>query len=368
MQFPISDTAAITFSAALYRALAAGEPVEAAVAEGRTAVYLQDPESLEWATPALYLRTAPGGLLEGLISDAPPAAGILSRIRDVSGLIEEKTEGFVGRRLVFEAIERFTTEKDSGYLMVTGTPGIGKSSIVAELARRHGWVHHFNIRRAGIIRPEAFLANTCAQLIARHRLAYGSLPTEADRDSGFLTALLRQVSQRLRTGDPCILLIDALDESDHDGLPPGANPLYLPPVLPRGVFAVLTSRPLDPGARPLFETEPESLVLLQGSAVNRADARHFVESYLGRRGICEFLNAQDIREEAFLEQLAEKSEGNFMYLQFVLRAIEEGRYLHKSLEEIPAGLRQYYEGHWRLMRGRDSEEVWARSKVPVLAA
>jgi hypothetical protein len=138
--------------------------------------------------------------------------------------------------------------------------------------------------------------------------------------------------------------------------------------LPRGVFAVLTSRPLDPGARPLFETEPESLVLLQGSAVNRADARHFVESYLGRRGICEFLNAQDIREEAFLEQLAEKSEGNFMYLQFVLRAIEEGRYLHKSLEEIPAGLRQYYEGHWRLMRGRDSEEVWARSKVPVLAA
>jgi tetratricopeptide (TPR) repeat protein len=54
MQFEVSDTAAIEFAPALYGALAAGRPVDAAVAEARKAVYTVSP--LEWATPVLYLR------------------------------------------------------------------------------------------------------------------------------------------------------------------------------------------------------------------------------------------------------------------------------------------------------------------------
>jgi tetratricopeptide (TPR) repeat protein len=54
MQFEISDTAAIEFAPALYGALAAGRPVDAAVAEARKAIYAVNP--LEWATPVLHLR------------------------------------------------------------------------------------------------------------------------------------------------------------------------------------------------------------------------------------------------------------------------------------------------------------------------
>ena len=54
MQFEVSDEAAIEFAPALYGALAAGRPVDAAVAEARKAVYTISP--LEWATPVLYLR------------------------------------------------------------------------------------------------------------------------------------------------------------------------------------------------------------------------------------------------------------------------------------------------------------------------
>jgi Tfp pilus assembly protein PilF len=63
MQEPISDTAAIAFSRAFYQRLAAGDPVDAAVAEGRQAVHSQHLSGFEWATPALFLRT-PNGEIE----------------------------------------------------------------------------------------------------------------------------------------------------------------------------------------------------------------------------------------------------------------------------------------------------------------
>jgi tetratricopeptide (TPR) repeat protein len=54
MQFEVSDDAAVEFAPALYGALAAGRPVDMAVAEARKAMYTVSP--LEWATPVLYLR------------------------------------------------------------------------------------------------------------------------------------------------------------------------------------------------------------------------------------------------------------------------------------------------------------------------
>jgi hypothetical protein len=55
MQFPISDDAAIAFSRAFYERVAAGDPVSAAVTEGRLAIVGMEPESFEWATPVVFL-------------------------------------------------------------------------------------------------------------------------------------------------------------------------------------------------------------------------------------------------------------------------------------------------------------------------
>jgi len=62
MQFPISDRAAIAFSRAFYPRLAAGDPVDAALAEGRQEMHSVDPAGSEWATPVLFLRTWTGEL------------------------------------------------------------------------------------------------------------------------------------------------------------------------------------------------------------------------------------------------------------------------------------------------------------------
>jgi len=55
MQFPISDAAAIAFSQAFYERLARGDSVSAAATKGRLAILESEPESLEWATPVVFL-------------------------------------------------------------------------------------------------------------------------------------------------------------------------------------------------------------------------------------------------------------------------------------------------------------------------
>lgn len=57
MQSSVSDLAAIALSSRLYAALASGFPVDAALAEGRKAVFALG-DNIEWANPVLYLRAA----------------------------------------------------------------------------------------------------------------------------------------------------------------------------------------------------------------------------------------------------------------------------------------------------------------------
>jgi hypothetical protein len=77
MQFTVSDQAAIVFSRAFYQRLAVGEPVDAAVAEGRQAMHSADAASFEWATPVLFMRTRSGELYPA--KDIPPEQPVTGR-------------------------------------------------------------------------------------------------------------------------------------------------------------------------------------------------------------------------------------------------------------------------------------------------
>jgi Tfp pilus assembly protein PilF len=70
MRLPISDDAAIAFSRAFYERLAAGDPVDAAAAEGRQAVHSAAPADFAWATPVVFMRTPNGELYPE--KDIPP--------------------------------------------------------------------------------------------------------------------------------------------------------------------------------------------------------------------------------------------------------------------------------------------------------
>jgi hypothetical protein len=62
MQSPVSDPAAMAFSRIFYRRLAAGDPIDAAMTEGRLAIQRERGCEGEWTTPSLFLRSPDGQL------------------------------------------------------------------------------------------------------------------------------------------------------------------------------------------------------------------------------------------------------------------------------------------------------------------
>jgi tetratricopeptide (TPR) repeat protein len=64
MQFEISDDAAREISEAFYTSLSLNMPVDAALTEARRRIFLSNKNSLEWATPILFMQVANGQLFE----------------------------------------------------------------------------------------------------------------------------------------------------------------------------------------------------------------------------------------------------------------------------------------------------------------
>jgi hypothetical protein len=318
--------------------------------------------SSQLASLSNLLTTDFGRLIQAFLSVTP---SIRDQIRDFSLRINEKTQGFVGRQFVFDALDRFLEREPCGYFIVRGEPGIGKTSLAAQLIKTRGYIHHFNVRAEGINKADAFLRNACAQLIAVYHLPHAVLPPEAIQDGGYLGKLLEEVSHRLAHDAKAALLIDSLDEVDTTGVPPGTNPLYLPVLLPPRVYIVATMRNVPLNV--LTDRAPQTVDIEQDSAGNVADIREYVRQAAARLKIQAYAVAHGINEAQFIDLLTQKSQGNFMYLRYVLPEIESGAYKDLKLEEIPTGLRNYYQDHWNRMKGQNADE-WFKYKLPVLMA
>jgi hypothetical protein len=126
---------------------------------------------------------------------------IQEQVRDFTWYIEDKTRDFIGRQFVFDKADAFMQNNPSGYFIVRGDPGIGKTALAAQWVKNRSSVHHFNIRSLSINRAEAFLRNICAQLIAAYDLDHQFLPADATQDGGFLIRLLDEISEKLKPDD-----------------------------------------------------------------------------------------------------------------------------------------------------------------------
>jgi hypothetical protein len=309
------------------------------------------------------MMNAPMSELMRAISSA--SFSIHEQVRDFTWYIEDKTRDFVGRQFVFDEINAFIQNNHRGYFIVRGDPGIGKTALAAQWVKNYKSVHHFNIRSLSISRAEAFLRNICAQLIAAYELDHHFLPPETTQDGGFLMGLLNEVSEKQKPGEIAVIVVDALDEVEDLGTSPGANLLYLPITLPKGLYFVLTTRRTDLRLR--IECEQAKLDIEQDQKENIEDVKLYVESKVKQPDIQKYIASQGIDEELFIETMVAKSQGNFMYLFYVLRDISHEIYKDVSLEKLPAGLINYYEDHWSRMRNQ-SENDWLEYKMPVVIA
>jgi len=263
-------------------------------------------------------------------------------------LIDDKTRDFVGREYVFDAIDSFIASNSKGYFTIIGEPGQGKSAILAKYLQNSGCIAHFNQSLQGPNRADQFLENVCHQLIERYQLTYDSLPSNAKQDGEFFGQLLDEIAKQ-RNGEKVIIAVDALDEVDTNSYRDAANILYLPSYLPDGVYFILTRR-RDVEVPLTSFTPMQTLSLLDYQTYSERDVR----TYIGNRvtGSETLRQRVEIRGETiteFTNNIAGKSENNFMYLRYVLIDIESGLYEDLTLEQFPQGLQGYYDFHWRRM-------------------
>ncbi|MCH9662200.1 MAG: CHAT domain-containing protein [Gammaproteobacteria bacterium] len=135
MQYPVSDQNALIFAREFYRSLAQGSGVDAAVAEARKGIFMEDSERPEWGAPVLFLRAKDGHLFA--VAE-PDVVTTLQVPPPPEPQQPPANTGFVGR----ETELRYFTErlKQLHIAVVSGMAGVGKTALAARLAEIwQGW-------------------------------------------------------------------------------------------------------------------------------------------------------------------------------------------------------------------------------------
>ena len=130
MQFEITDEAAREIAETFYAALALNRPVDAALTEARRKIYLTQEDSLEWATPILYMQVPDGQLFEfkagppGQTNLAivhpgvPPQPGWSDRWNDLTNWWKSGKEGKPAKKPAAESADVFDKGRDLWYTII----------------------------------------------------------------------------------------------------------------------------------------------------------------------------------------------------------------------------------------------------------
>jgi hypothetical protein len=279
--------------------------------------------------------------LEELLKPTTSDFAADARIRK---LLEKK---LVGRTWLFEAVEnwRNTADRAPRLFWIMGAPGIGKSAFAAHLAHEYGrgtviavqfcdWKKPDHRDACRIIRTLAF---QMATRLPDYRKLLLTLPilTELDRKNSaeLFDGLLTNPLKLSITGgrERYLIVIDALDEAGGDGRNELVEVLArYAEQLPDWIGLVVTSRPEFDVTTPFQALKP--FPFETKSAANSEDIR----AYLRRELAAQLQNRPD--PERIVEQILEKSEGVFLYVESLCEDIRKHYLALDRPNEFPQGL------------------------------
>lgn len=285
------------------------------------------------------------------------------------GMVFERVnlEQFVGRDWLVDEIDRFLNSHDRGYFILEADAGLGKTTFLAWLVRSRGYIHHFCELAPGAEGVNQTLKNLATQLILEFKLgAYeveGVIPGAATR-SDYLFDLLKQAADKRKDEEKIVLVIDALDEA---GTPYNQNVLGLPNVLPKGVYIIVSQKPVSVTLLVDRARTPRKLYSISPTqSENQNDIRYFLEKVADRPTVNRLLQQAGYSSSQFVRTMLEKSEGVWVYLHYIIHEIEHGERSSLKLENFPKGLTDYYLRFWHNWRDQDVEK-WDKLYLPLLS-
>ena len=339
---------------------------------------------------------------------------------DFSDYIADRTINFVGRKWVFEAIQSWLTEpKGDRFFLLIGEPGSGKTAIAGQVCQRRlnqqaisknsianfpNAAHFCSASRSTWVDPKNFSESIALQLsqiseYAEALLNIGekevnirveqNLGTVKDSTvqgvvvnnldvSGLRSgqeAFNRVVLDPLNTiygngfDKPITILVDSLDEAlTFEGEKTIVDLLSAVQDLPEQVRFLLTSRPKIEALEPLQDRAVVySLTMGEGLQHSQEDVNQYVWQALKQQpGLIAQL-APDLSQGNFVTTVSAKSDGNFLYITYLLKMLAQGHLeiTKTTLEQLPNGLDGIYREFLYRLVGKD-KKTWRRQYAPIL--
>jgi WD40 repeat protein len=306
------------------------------------------------------------------------------------------TPNFTGRAWVFLKIyDWLSNPNGSRYFLLTGEPGSGKTAIAQRLTQFSqsqeslhpdllpsflNAIHICSARDSTSVDPRNFCKSVALQLaeIQDYAIALANIDTkhvniQATQNlgtvtdstiqnvvinnldvSGVMTAqeafnllVLNPLQYIYQNGfnQPITILVDALDEAlTHEGKPTIVDLLSKLENLPAQIRFILTSRKEARIENKFLDTQELYLSDSEFNQLNQHDVREYIEKRFVQDEPLSVLVAdlKPQQRKELIEQIAEKSEGNFLYVSFLLNAITKGQRSLYDLEGLPEGLDGLY--------------------------
>jgi tetratricopeptide (TPR) repeat protein len=281
-----------------------------------------------------------------------------------------KPDRFTGRKWLEHRLDTFLSDNDRGLFIVEAEAGLGKTAFLAHLARSRDYIHHFVELAPGPDGVAPGIRSLAAQLVWEWELEPETLDVAVPGypiRPNFLQDLLREAADRRDEKSPdkrIVLVVDALDEAGPPSA--GQNILGLPRVLPKGVYLVVSHRPVKIKWDIVYRRLPVRIDA-QGEK-NLADMREFLEEAAEWPGVKKAIeeSGAPISKTKFVATLLEKSQGVWIYLKYVLDEIETGQRSPLKLDELPQGLWGYYHRFWDKWK-ESHGDFWNSLELPILS-
>ncbi len=265
--------------------------------------------------------------------------------RQFDPLLREYRRLFAGREKELAFIAERVVNSQSGYLVVSGPAGFGKTALMAALiqATPEAFAYHFfNPANVPYSIHEIHFLRNVVQQISQWREHHGELvPDRLDE----LNALYNQMMSMEMEGTR-ILVLDGIDEVS-------AWPIqnYLPHPLPRGLHVIVTLRDVGQNWREEYGFRPEETDHLALDGLSSED----IVELLRTAGGAAAKTAENKTSLAELLRVAayparESLGADPFYVRLLAEDLAAGRLRPADIGKQSRGLNRYLDGWWKAIK------------------